>query len=65
MRQTESATPITIENDVIRINGKAILYDVVYPVELSDASYQVAFTSDGAIEIYEAAPRVDADKRAE
>ena len=62
MRQTESATPITIENGVIRIDGKAMLYDVVYPVELSDASYQVVFTSDGAIEIYEAAPRMDADK---
>ena len=64
MRQTESVTAITVEGDVIRVDGKAMLYDVVYPVELSDASYQVAFTSDGAIEIYEAAPRMDADKRA-
>lgn len=63
MRQTESATVITIEGDVIRIDGKAMLYDVVYPVKLSDAAYHVAFTSDGAIEIYEAAPRVDVDER--
>ena len=41
-----------------------MLYDVVYPVKLSDAAYHVAFTSDGAIEIYEAAPRVDVDERA-
>lgn len=64
MRQTESATVITIEGDVIRIDGKAMLYDVVYPVKLSDAAYHVTFTSDGAIEIYEAAPRVDVDERA-
>ena len=64
MGQTESATPITIENGVIRIDGKAMLYDVVYPVELSDVAYQVTFTSDGAIEMYEAAPRMDVDKRA-
>ena len=63
MRQTESATVITVEGDVIRIDGKAMLYDVVYPVKLSDASYHVTFTSDGAIEMYEAAPRVDVDER--
>lgn len=62
MRRTESVTAITVEGDVIRIDGKAMLYDVVYPVELSDAAYQVTFTSDGAIEIYEVAPRLDVDK---
>lgn len=64
MRQTESATVITVEGDVIRIDGEAMLYDVVYPVKLSDAAYHVVFTSDGAIEIYEAAPRVDVGERA-
>ena len=62
MRQTESATAIIVEGDVIRINGKAMLYDVVYPVEFSDAAYHVTFTSDGAIEIYEVASRLDVDK---
>lgn len=52
----ESATPITVENDTIRINEKAMLYDTVYPVKLSDATYHIIFTSDGAIEIYEVAP---------
>ena len=56
MQQTQSATPITVENDTIRINEKAMLYDTVYPVKLSDATYHIIFTSDGAIEIYEVAP---------
>ena len=64
MRKTERATAISVEGDVIRIDGRAMLYDVVYPVELSDAVYHFTFTSDGAIEIYEAAPRMDADERA-
>lgn len=55
-QQTERATPITVENDTIRINEKAMLYDTVYPVKLSDATYHIIFTSDGAIEIYEVAP---------
>lgn len=64
MRQTESATAITVEGDVILIDGEAMLYDVVYPVELSEAVYHVIFTVDGAIEIYEAALRMYADERA-
>lgn len=55
-QQPQSATPITVENDTIRINEKAMLYDTVYPVKLSDATYHIIFTSDGAIEIYEVAP---------
>ena len=55
-QQTQSATPVTVENDTIRINEKAMLYDTVYPVKLSDATYHIIFTSDGAIEIYEVAP---------
>lgn len=55
-QQTESATPVTVENDTIRINEKAMLYDTVYPVKLSDATYHIIFTSDGVIEIYEVAP---------
>lgn len=55
-QQTENATPITVENDTIRINEKAMLYDTVYPVKLSDVTYHIIFTSDGAIEIYEVAP---------
>ena len=62
MRRTESARAINVESDVIRIDGEAMLYDFVYPVELLDAAYHVVFTSDGAIDIYEAAPRMDADK---
>ena len=62
MRPTESVTAITVEGDVIRIDGKVMLYDVVYPVKLSDVAYHIRFTSDGAIEIYEAAPRVDVDE---
>ena len=55
-QQSQSATPITVENDTIRINEKAMIYDTVYPVKLSDATYHIIFTSDGAIEIYEVAP---------
>lgn len=55
-QQTQSATPITVENATIRINEKAMLYDTVYPVKLSDATYHIIFTSDGALEIYEVAP---------
>ena len=55
-QQPQRATPITVENDTIRINEKAMLYDTVYPVKLSDATYHIIFTSDGAIEIYEVAP---------
>lgn len=55
-QQTERAIPVTVENDTIRINEKAMLYDTVYPVKLSDATYHIIFTSDGAIEIYEVAP---------
>lgn len=62
MRPIESATAITVEGDVIRIDGKAMLYDVVYPVKLSDVAYHIRFISDGAIDICEAAPRVDVDK---
>lgn len=61
MRQTESVMPVTVENDVIRINEKEMLYDVVYPVKLSDAIYYVTFTSDGAVEVYAASPQMDAD----
>lgn len=52
----ENANPVTVENDTIRIDEKAMLYDTVYPVQLSDATYHIIFTSDGAIEIYEVAP---------
>lgn len=62
MRPPESVTAITVEGDVIRIDGKAMLYDVVYPVKLSDVAYHIRFTSDGAIEIYEAAPQMAVDK---
>lgn len=36
MRQTESATPITIENGVIRIDGKAMYGKVVMEVEVKE-----------------------------
>lgn len=49
--------PITVENDTIRIDESAMSYDTGYPVELADGTkYEVVFTSDGAIEIYEIAP---------
>ena len=51
------ANPVRVESDTIRIDESAMLYDTVYPVELSDGTtYHVIFTSDGAIEIYEVAP---------
>ena len=53
----EKSPPVTVENETIRIDESAMLYDTAYPVELSDGTaYHVIFTSDGAIEIYEVAP---------
>ena len=49
--------PITVENDTIRIDESAMSYDTEYPIQLADGTkYEVVFTSDGAIEIYEVAP---------
>lgn len=52
----ERANPVSVHDGAIRINESAMMYDTVYPVTLSDATYHVIFTSDGAIEIYEVAP---------
>ena len=55
-RRTDEDCPVTVENDIIRIDESAMSYDTAYPVELVDgAKYEVVFTSDGAIEIYEVA----------
>ena len=56
VQQIERAIPVIVENNSIRINESAMLYDIVYPVSLSGTTYHVVFTSDGAIEIYEVAP---------
>ena len=54
--RTDEDCPVTVENDTIRIDESAMSYDTAYPVELADgAKYEVVFTSDGAIEIYEVA----------
>ena len=50
------ANPVSVHDGAIRINESAMMYDTVYPVTLSDATYHIIFTSDGAIEIYEVAP---------
>lgn len=52
----ERANLVSVQNGAIRINESAMMYDTVYPVTLSDATYHIIFTSDGAIEIYEVAP---------
>lgn len=52
----ERAKPVFVQDGAIRINESAMMYDTVYPVTLSDATYHIIFTSDGAIEIYEVAP---------
>ena len=52
----ERANPVSVQDGAIRINESAMMYDTVYPVTLSDATYHIIFTSDGAIEIYEVAP---------
>ena len=55
-QRLERSNPVSVQNGVIRINKSAMMYDVVYPVTLPDATYHIIFTSDGAIEIYEVAP---------
>ena len=41
----EKVNPVRVENDTIRIDESAMLYDTVYPVELSDGTtYHVIFT---------------------
>ena len=55
-QQIERANPVKIEKGSIRIDESAMLYDTVYPIRLSDTTYHIVFTSDGAIEIYEVAP---------
>lgn len=56
-RRAGESSPVTVENDTIRIDESAMSYDTVYPVQLADGTkYEVVFTSDGAIEIYEVAP---------
>lgn len=52
----ERANPVFVQDGAIRINESAMMYDTIYPVTLSDATYHIIFTSDGAIEIYEVAP---------
>ena len=55
-RRTDKVCPVTVEDDTIRIDESAISYDTEYPVQLADGTkYDVVFTSDGAIEIYEVA----------
>ena len=52
----QRANPVSIQDGAIHINESAMMYDAVYPVTLSGATYHIIFTSDGAIEIYEVAP---------
>ncbi len=56
-KRTDKVCPVTVESDTIRIDESAISYDTEYPVQLADGTkYDVVFTSDGAIELYEVAP---------
>ena len=45
------ANPVSVQDGAIHINESAMMYDTVYPISLSDATYHIIFTSDGAIEI--------------
>lgn len=56
-RDANKVCPVKVENDTIRIDQSIISYDTDYPVQLADSTkYDVVFTSDRAIEIYDVAP---------